>query len=409
MGDVKKTNRWNNIKAQLADGSVRLRYCGGLVIMVTAASIGYLMLRHAKSAMPVESSQFATAPEVAALSEQLPLSQLPPATHAYDSLLAEQNAAAAAAAKQTGESEIPVMRPNMAAQPISDANASQIAEPLPVTPSQPKLTEIATVQPYPDIEHWQQAIAAQAAAMRPQVNLLIAAWQPKEHVSLTMPELTQSVSQESKTKEINKEIGPEQDTTKLVQANPKSSQIVLRAGELSYAVLDTAINTDEPGPVTATIVQGALKGTKLLGKIEMGQSAQKVGLHFTLASIPAQQNSVAIDAWAIDPETARTALATKVDQHYLMRYGTFFAASFLGGFSDALLQGGQRQQLISNPLGTTIQQEPYTTQQLLLAGTGNIGKQVANNLAGLINRPATITVNAGIGIGVLFMADLRKR
>ncbi len=409
MGDVKKVGRWNNIKTQLADGSVRLRYCSGLLIMVMAASIGFLMLRHTKSTMPIESSQFATAPEVAALSEQLPLSKLPPATHAYDSLLADQNAAAAAVAKQTGQSAIPVIRPNIAAQPISDANPTQIAEPLPVVPSQSELTEIVNVQTHQDIERWQQTIAAQAAAMRTQANLLIAAWQPKEHVSLTIPELTQSSSQESKTQEINKKIRAEQNTTNGVRTNPKLKQVVLRAGELTYAVLETAINTDEPGPVTATIVQGTLEGTKLLGKIEMGQNARKVGLHFTLASLPGQQNSVVIDAWAVDPETARTALATKVDQHYLMRYGTFFAASFLGGFSDALLKGGQRQQLISNPLGTTVQQEPYTTQQLLLAGAGNIGKQAANSLAGLINRPATIMVNAGIGIGVLFMADLTLR
>ncbi len=397
MSDLKKSNRWNNIKAQLTDGSVRLRYCSGLVIMVSAAVVGYAMLRHSMSAVPIEPSQFAAAPDLAPLAEQLPLSKIPTATPAYDNLLADQNAATAAAAKQTGESALPVIRPQAATEATSVSIPQPIAEPLPFDVAQSGLTQITTLQSHQEIERWQQTMVAQTVAMRNQVNLLIAAWQPKEHASFAMPA----------RKVLNtKDSSREQIPTNSEQAKSASSQIALRAGEISYAVLDTAVNSDEPGPVTATIVQGVLNGTKLLGKIEIGQNAQKAGLHFTLASVPAQRNSIAIDAWAIDPDTARTALASEVNQHYLMRYGTFFAASFLGGFSDALLKGGQRQQLISSPLGTTVQNDPYTTQQLLLAGAGNIGKQAAHSLAGLINRPATITINARIGIGVLFMADL---
>ena len=44
----------------------------------------------------------------------------------------------------------------------------------------------------------------------------------------------------------------------------------------------------------------------------------------------------AIQAVAIDPQTARTALAGQINNHYLLKYGTLFASSFLQGVGSSL-------------------------------------------------------------------------
>ncbi|KAG0163816.1 hypothetical protein DFQ30_010924 [Apophysomyces sp. BC1015] len=241
--------------------------------------------------------------------------------------------------------------------------------------------------------------------MAKQVELLITAWQPKDHQSFAVCVQATASTAAAPGNAAGQQLASTGASAVTTAATP-GGRTVVRAGDPpAFAILNTAVNTDEPGPVTATIVSGALNGTRLMGKVEVGQNAQKAGLHFTVASIPGQQNSVAVDAWAIDPKTARSALASDVDNHYLLRYGTFFASSFLGGFGDALLKGGQGQHLIASPSGTVVQTDSYSNKQLVLAGVGNVGKQAGTNMANIINRPATITIDAEIGIGILFMAD----
>ena len=62
-------------------------------------------------------------------------------------------------------------------------------------------------------------------------------------------------------------------------------------------------------------------------------------LNFSLLSIPQIINSVSISAVAIDPYTAHTALSGDVNNHYLLRYGSLFASSFLQGYAQAETSG----------------------------------------------------------------------
>ncbi len=42
---------------------------------------------------------------------------------------------------------------------------------------------------------------------------------------------------------------------------------MIKAGTIMFAVLDTAVNSDEPGPILATMVSGKYKGAKLIGRL----------------------------------------------------------------------------------------------------------------------------------------------
>lgn len=387
MADEKQ--KYENFKTAFGDGKTRAIYIGGLVIVIAVAAFSIWSFSAKKSA-----------PRGAPLSEvpKMPSMQNPSAADAagkgatpiYDKLVQEQNQREAERAKQEGGSAVPAMRAGteqrMATQPQPQPAAPQLPQP---QPNQGNREEE---------QKSQQAFAARVQAMKSQVNLLIAAWAPKEHTNLPVV---------GKDTQRNDAQAQAQAASSAAAAAVVARQPSKKAGDTCYAQLDTAVNTDEPSPVTATIMQcGELDQSKIVGKIEVAQNAQKAVLRFTNINIPGQPASLPMDGVAIDESTRRTALASDVDNHYFLRYGSLFASAFLAGFGDALLKGGQEEQLVTTQTGAVIQRKAYDTKQLVLAGVGNVGKQAGANMGGVFNRAPTIKIDAGIGIGVLFMSDL---
>lgn len=177
---------------------------------------------------------------------------------------------------------------------------------------------------------------------------------------------------------------------------------LFKAGTILFGVLDTAVNTDEPGPVMATIVDGPYKGSKLLGTIT--NQGQKVMLTFNLFSIAGSPKSISINAVAIDTNTARTALSSNTDNHILLRYGTLFASAFIQGYGQAFSQSGQT--ITSNGLQTNTTNPDLSADGKFYVALGNVGSKWSAATATLFNRPPTVHVYSGTGIGVLILADV---
>lgn len=179
---------------------------------------------------------------------------------------------------------------------------------------------------------------------------------------------------------------------------------LIKAGTVLYGVLDTAINSDEQGPVLATVVSGKYKGARLIGKIQVPANAKKVVISFSVMSIPKRKESIAIDAYAIDAETARTAFASDVDNHYLLRYGSLFASAFMAGFGKAV---GQQGTTTTDPNGSQIQTKPaLEPRDQIYTALGTVGEKWSKQVEPLFKTPATITVDQGLGVGVLIMRDV---
>jgi len=158
----------------------------------------------------------------------------------------------------------------------------------------------------------------------------------------------------------------------------------------------------------ATVELGPYKGAKLLGSLQpTGKYAKGVALRFTTMTMPQYKSSISITAYAIDPDTARTAVASDVDHHYLMRYGTLFASSFLSGYGQAIESSGQTT-VNSQFGGNTQTLSDLNNKDKFLYALGNVGTQAGNEMGDLFHRPATITVNSGTGIGILYMQDVPK-
>ena len=175
-----------------------------------------------------------------------------------------------------------------------------------------------------------------------------------------------------------------------------------KAGDIIFGVMETSVDSDEPGPVLAKVVSGPLAGSKLIGSFKRVED--QVFIEFSLLSAPDVNTSVPVKAVAIDPETARTALATNVDYHRLLRYGTLFASAFLQGVGEAVLAGIQPDFTVD---GTSISVTNIqtTTKDQVLVGLGEVGTKLGEKLDPIFDKPPTVTVESGTAVGLLFLQD----
>jgi type IV secretory pathway VirB10-like protein len=122
--------------------------------------------------------------------------------------------------------------------------------------------------------------------------------------------------------------------------------------------------------------------------------------------LPNQPKSISITGIALDPDTARTALASDVDHHYLLRYGTLFASAFLQGYAKVITSMGTTQTTAANGLATTTVTPQLSTRQQIFAALGQVGQNFGQAFAGYFNLPNTITVDSGTSIGLLILTDV---
>ena len=185
--------------------------------------------------------------------------------------------------------------------------------------------------------------------------------------------------------------------------------VTIKTGDIIFAVIDTSVNSDEPGPILASIVSGPLKGSKLIGSFNLPSNADKMVISFNTLSIPGATKTLSIAAFAIDPNTARTALSSETDHHYLSRYGSLFASTFLEGFGNAFQSadttitiggtGGTTDTTVQNGIGRS-------SLENAVIGLANVGKAWGQVAQQNMSRPTTVQIFSGTGVGVLFTQDI---
>ena len=174
-----------------------------------------------------------------------------------------------------------------------------------------------------------------------------------------------------------------------------------------YAQLDAEIDTDDGGPVMATIYGGKLAGSKLLGQVEKGNDNIRLAFRTVSPNDPSK-GTFGIDAVALRTEDAKQGLATRINRHTVSRYSSLIFSSALAGVGDAFAnrQYGTVTQLGN---GTTViaQNDTVNDREII----GNAVGRVGQNLSGEImqrgfNRPTTYKVARGTGVAVYFMTDI---
>lgn len=178
--------------------------------------------------------------------------------------------------------------------------------------------------------------------------------------------------------------------------------VLLKAGTIMFAVLDTAVSSDEPGPILATVVEGQFKGSRLIGSLV--KQEKKVMINFNVMSAPAYPRSITINAVAIDQNTARTGLSSYTNNHYLLRYGTLFASAFLQGYGEAFSTSGSAT--TSNGLSTTTTSPDLSPTGKFYIALGNVGNKWGAATTNNFNKPPTVYVFSGTALGILVLADV---
>ncbi|MDR3478906.1 MAG: TrbI/VirB10 family protein [Gammaproteobacteria bacterium] len=249
----------------------------------------------------------------------------------------------------------------------------------------------------------QQRIQDLMTGMSGQAQSLVAAWQP--------PTMAHRAGSYSDDKAAGGKGGDSagasrssSSTTTTTATADTSGTPLIKAGTIFFAILETAVNSDYPDtPVMATIIAGKFKGAKLLGKLSLAQGQDKVSLNFNLIDMENWPKTKSVSAFAIDPDTARTVLATNVDYHYLLRYGSIIGTSFLTGYSSAITNAGTSATTLT---GMTSTHPSLSPTSKIAVGLGQVGTTLGTAVSNYVNTPNTVQVNAGVSIGILFMSDV---
>jgi intracellular multiplication protein IcmE len=186
---------------------------------------------------------------------------------------------------------------------------------------------------------------------------------------------------------------------------PELLKVVVPAGEIEYAQLLVEANSDIPGPVVALIVSGPFSGARAMGSFT--KKNDYLALQFT--SVTGKDgNAIPIQAYAVDPETTLTGMATDVDHRYFERIILPTAAKFIEGVGSAVAQTATS----TTTTGDTATQdtaEPDLEEELFK------GVEEASRKAGEIfdemggDVETLVRVRAGTPMGILFTQPVTEQ
>lgn len=199
----------------------------------------------------------------------------------------------------------------------------------------------------------------------------------------------------------------QQKITQSYTPETASSQDIIAkimAGSLYYGILISSVDSDIKSDVVATIESGKYRNAKLLGKFTMDNEwVNGVTIEFNQMIWKGLRTTV--HAVAVNNHYSPS-LADDVDHHWFMRIGGLVTASFVKGYATPYANSNQP---IIVPTGGSSQQQTYYTppsaKQAAMTGFGEVGKSFEPIFKNLWNRPTTITVDSGHGVGILFLSD----
>ncbi|MEM8515161.1 intracellular multiplication protein IcmE [Massilia sp. MP_M2] len=187
-----------------------------------------------------------------------------------------------------------------------------------------------------------------------------------------------------------------------VAAN-SGAKIAFKAGKTIFAETDGETNTDDGAEVFATVRGGPYDGSKLIGKVEI--RPRNIGVRFTVLAPQDDRPTMTINAVAIREEDARQGVADSIDNHTLSRYGALFTASILGGLGKAAAQ--PQGSVIILPNGQSVsQQDEVSGRRIAMYALGEVGANASGEMRKVVDQPATYTINARRGLGVIFLTDV---
>lgn len=177
-------------------------------------------------------------------------------------------------------------------------------------------------------------------------------------------------------------------------------------GKILYAQMITEANSDQPGPITARILQGDLAGSTLVGSFRAANNA--LILEFEGVSVEETADGKRVDAYvplravAVNVEHVGSGVASEVDHHLFQRVAVTFATNFISGLGQAVAMSGAVTEETSE--GSITRNPVLETEEQLMIATGSAASEASGTLQSVFgDRPTTVKVHAGTPIGILFL------
>lgn len=408
-----------NIKGLFQDPRKRMMIIITGVVVVGSVLWGVKTMNSKPDSPVPGASSIANAPQVTATPGTSTSEQ-------HNELQREQNAEKTKQALQTGQTSLPTLvnnTDNDKKDPFANLNTDNVPvqqKPTPAPVVVPQVQQIQPIQQVQPVQQVKQQSNNDSSTQRrnlqnvqQQLVMYMNKWTPNkgyqeiDYSKNTQQGQAQGLGQGQGV--ANSNVGQQASANTQGQntvSNSGSSNssekgaAFVRAGTIVPAVLETAIDSDSPGPVLARIVTGPLAGARLIGS--MKTAGDSIVVQFTTLSIPGAAGSFRINTYAVDPETSNTGLASDVNHHYLARYGLGLAAAFISGYGEAVQNMGSSS-VVSN--GTVVTSSSLNNNQIAESALGKVGQKLGSNIDSDTNIPTTIKVNSGMSVGVLFMSD----
>ncbi len=170
-----------------------------------------------------------------------------------------------------------------------------------------------------------------------------------------------------------------------------------------YAIVDTAINSDVPSAVFATVVSGEYKKARLLGNFK--RFDERLVLTFSRI-ILADGTNIPIEAYAIDPNTSEISVASSVNTHFFSRWGGLIASSFLEGLAGAKRYSGAQSTVYGSAMTGASDQmvwNNYSPEDQAWIAAGKVGEKAGEIFEKNFDRPPTVYLKSGESIGILIL------
>ncbi|MBN6739755.1 DotG/IcmE/VirB10 family protein [Acidithiobacillus sp. MC6.1] len=303
-------------------------------------------------------------------------------SNAYNHQLAQANHTEGLAAAQKGQTYLPTPTALHPTTPTQSVQPKPASKPVPV---------VMVKNPYTPQQQAKQAslnAKAENAVIKSMENELkrFDANTPYQAVAITsISKLTQS------TATVN---------SAALNALKPHAVVYSEPGYLAYAMLDSAVNSNQPGPILATIESGKYRGARLLGQFKRVKQADLLNF----SEMTWHGHAYSIGAYAVSPKNEELGLATSVNNHTLYRYGWLFAGAFLQGLDQAIQMSSQQ---VAMGNGFAVVANQLNNGQILESAGGNIGNAIVPIAENRFNMPPTVRVAAGTGLGILFMTPVK--
>lgn len=172
-----------------------------------------------------------------------------------------------------------------------------------------------------------------------------------------------------------------------------------RKGEIFYATLDSAIDTDSQSVVIATAQGGKFSGARIVG--QMTTDYRTVSMTFTLMNHAGK--GYQINGIALDESNYRSAVGGEVDNRYFSRIVMPALAAAVAKMGE--IAGMPDTATTTNVGSTTTTATKPSTSEIVAAGVGEAAKQASTTLTSDKVNPQVV-LPAGAGVGILLLADV---